>query len=446
MINWRKPLIYILSLLEGSNRINYYKRILEYEKLSSSDLETMQKEKLKNLLLHAYQHVPYYRRELKKAKVVVDGKVNLSNFHKIPILTKDVIRANYNDLISDDYKLRKPFDNTSGGSTGEPIRFIQDKEYLDWNVATKLYIRSFAGQEVGMKEIRLWGSERDILKGSDSFAKRLSNFIFNRKDLNSFRMTDEDLKRFVRVWNTFKPTWVEAYVQSIYEFAKYVRGKGIDVHSPKGVLSSAGNLENEVKEYLENTFSAPVFNRYGSREVGDIACNCLGKDHLHLNVWSHYLEIIENRKFKEKSKGGDVVVTLLTNYSMPLIRYQIGDVASLGSKCDCGRSTPLLKKIVGRSVGLIKRKDGTVIDGEYFTHVFYFRDWLKKFQVVQEDINTVVIKFVLKDGVRQIPIEEKRSIEKDLRAVWREKLKWKKVSEIPNSRSGKYMFVWSKIT
>jgi phenylacetate-CoA ligase len=143
------------------------------EKLSSISLDNIRKKKLTYLLLHAYKNVPYYHNILGKAEVVVNGSANLENFNKIPILTKEIIRKEGSNLYAKDYQRRKPYKNTSGGSTGEPVCFLQDQDYSDWNIANKIYYKSFGGQDVGQKELRLWGSERDVIRGSEKLSDRL---------------------------------------------------------------------------------------------------------------------------------------------------------------------------------------------------------------------------------------------------------------------------------
>ena len=128
-MNWRKPLIY-LSLYAAGNRIPYYlKQIKKYEFLSREKTAELTKRKLETLLLHTHNNVPYYHQILSSCGVVKDNKVDLANFSRIPVLTKEIIRREGKNLYSSDYKKRKPYENTSGGSTGEPVRFIQDAEY-----------------------------------------------------------------------------------------------------------------------------------------------------------------------------------------------------------------------------------------------------------------------------------------------------------------------------
>ena len=104
--------------------IKYLDEIRFLSNSSSANIEIEQSEKLENLLLHAYNNIPYYHKVLQYVEVVKNGRVLLENFEKIPILTKELIRNNFEDLKSKDVNKRKWYYNASGGSTGKPLRII----------------------------------------------------------------------------------------------------------------------------------------------------------------------------------------------------------------------------------------------------------------------------------------------------------------------------------
>ena len=108
---------------------------------------------------------------------------------------------------------------------------------------------------------------------------------------------------------------------------------------------------------------------------------------------------------------GNIIVTLLTNYTMPLIRYKIGDIGVLSDKdCSCGRGLPLLEKVKGRIRSVFRNKQGDLIDGGIFIRLFYFRENIKQFQVIQESLEQITINIVLKDK-KQSKIAEKDFLE-----------------------------------
>ncbi len=146
-----------------------------------------------------------------------------------------------------------------------------------------------------------------------------------------------------------------------------------------------------------------------------------------------------------EGENGRIIVTNLANFSMPLIRYEIGDVGAMsGITCACGRGSKMLKTVTGRTTDHFRKKDGTIIHGEYFTHLFYFKDWVKKFQVVQKDYDLIEIKIVL-DGEK----EEKdiTQIKKDIGVIMGNdcKIKFSYVDAVEESASGKYRYTMSEV-
>lgn len=435
-INWRKPIIYFLSWLQGSKRMEYYHQILQYEKMPDEDLKVIQEEKLKKLLLHAYTNVPYYKTILSESGVIENDEIHLENFSNIPILTKDILKKEFNNLKSKDIDKRHAFKNHSGGSTGEPTEFMQDKEYDDWNIANKMSYRNIVGHQIGMKEMRLWGSERDFLGDKEDPIIIIRNFFFNRKDLNAFRMTQEDMLKYCNIINKWKPLWIEAYTNPIYELAKFAEKKNIKMHSPLGIVSSAGTLYPEIKGKLEKVFNCSILNRYGSREVGDIAC---GLDELKVSTWNAKIEIL---KRNERDNLGKVIVTTLNNYSMPLIRYDIGDIAVESNKWG------YLKKIEGRESEMFRNRKGKVVTGLLFVHflgVVMNEGAIKQFQMIQKDYELIEIKVVVGNRVEFEKIKKKveelidKAMETKCRVIWTE------VDNIPPLESGKYLYIKSEV-
>jgi phenylacetate-CoA ligase len=445
MINWRKPLIYVLLYLSGSKIPQNLKEIKSLENFSKKELKKYQEEKLKKLILHAYHNVPYYHKILKKVGVINNQeKVVLKNFNKIPILSKEIIRKEGENLYSKDHLKRKSYKNTSGGSTGEPIEVLQDKYYSDWNIANKIYYKTFAKQEIGEKELRLWGSEKDILGEKRNLRQFLKDYLYNRQNLNAFKMEIENLENYVRKINNFQPRWIESYVQPIYELANYIKKNNLKIYSPVGILTSAGTLYPYMKDLIEEVFNTKVYNRYGGRELGDVACSCGNSDYLHISIWNNFVELEES-----KNKLSSLLITNLNNFSMPIIRYRIGDIASFtDKKCNCRRSTTLLKKIEGRETSVFKKKDGSVIPSEFFIHfvgVVFNKGEINKFQIIQEDYEELLIKYV--DLNNNDLTELKKKIEKSIYKVMGKNtlIKWKQVKDIKKLKSGKYLYTLSKV-
>ncbi|MHC4574518.1 MAG: phenylacetate--CoA ligase family protein, partial [Planctomycetota bacterium] len=347
MINWRKPMINAAFRLKGQPVFRYLKFLKSIERKSREELIELQNDKLCRLLSHAYKNVPYYNKVLARAGVARGETLDLDSFHQIPVLTKEIIRREGKNLYSKDHKQRGWYFNTSGGSTGEPVKFIQDKDYEAWNYAARFLYNSWGAKEVGEPELQLWGSERDVLAGKEKLSVRLWQRIFNKSVLNAYRLSQEDMRQHVKRWNHMKPKQVWAYTDSMYKFSKFVERQKLTVYSPGSIICTTANLLPEAREHIERTFKCEVFNQYGGREVGTIACECGLHDGMHIFVLHQKLEILDSRQKPVESEGiGEIVVTNLNNYSMPLIRYRIGDTGCfLNRQCPCGRGSPLLKEV-----------------------------------------------------------------------------------------------------
>ena len=261
-------------------------------------------------------------------------------------------------------------------------------------------------------------------------------------------MTPDRMREYLGLLNRFSTKLIIAYAQSIYELAQFAERENIFVSPQTAVMTSAGTLFPFMREKIEKTFQCKVFNRYGSREVGDIASECEAHEGLHVFPWGNYVEIVDEKGFPvPNGTEGNILVTNLSNFAMPLIRYFIGDRGTLSQSdhCSCGRQGQILEKISGRNVDVFKKRDGTLVDGEYFTHLLYFKNWVRKFQVVQKDYSHIVFRIIM-TGAEYAP-EELDEIKEKTRIVMGEDCitSIEFVDDIPLSASGKYRYTISEV-
>lgn len=446
-----KRLLWQLRLKTNGNVLEKLAALRHAQELDEAGVASLQHERLEKLLSHAYKHVPYYQKLFDEYGTVENGKVKLENFSKLPLLSKDELREQGNALRSLDLGARSWRENTSGGSTGEPVRFVQDEIYHEWMLATKLLFDEWTGYHLGDRKVVIWGSERDLLVGKETTKTYFGRYLRNEVMLNSFRMAPEDMRRYIQTINSFRPKQILAYVESIFELARFVEREGLEVHSPAAIMTSAGTLHDDIRQTLERVFRAPVFNRYGSREVGDVACNYIDSTRLYISP-TQYVEVLdEDGSLTAPGEVGEIVITQLHNYAMPLIRYRIGDLAVVAEDEQTqGLAWPALKSVTGRVTDTFYTKSGAQVYGEYFTHLFYFKDWVRKFQVVQETLEHIHIKLVPRtsDNFQIAALQpELDEIKRDIKVVMGEcHVTYEIVEDIPPTPSGKYRYTLSKVT
>jgi len=367
------------------------------------------------------------------------------DFKGLPLLTKSNIRNNIDELTSRDIKKRKSYLNTSGGSTGEPIRFIQDKLYKKWSMASaRYYYENIIGiDELAIKKALFWGSPKDLYAGSIGLRAKMINWLTNTKFLNFFKISEQDMERYVKYINSYKPFLIRSYVTFLNELSNFIEKRGLPIHQPKVIVSTAEKLYKDVRENIENVFGTKVYDFYGTREVNGVAGEC-NAGLLHVFMFNNYVEVLDNDNNPvREGETGKIVVTTLHNYSMPLIRYDIGDMAILGpKKCKCGNPLPTFKEVTGRIYDYFVKEDGSLIHGGYFVYLFRIRDWIKCFKVIQEDYRKIRILAVLGGNINN---SERQDIDNKIRLVMGKQcdILWEIVDDIPKTQNGKYVFTKS---
>lgn len=346
-------------------------------------IEAYQAERLEQLLQHAYQTTPYYRELL---------KTETPDISQIPPLAKKNIREQLHELCSTAFTDEQRIENATGGSTGTPLTFYQDRNYWNQRNLSVYYFDRWAGWNFGQPQLVIWGALAD-LEDDGHWKHRLNNFWRNQYWLNGFHLTDKAMLTTFERMDQCPPQTILAYPSSLYQFATFLSDNGlIPQWNLKGIIASAEMLYPHYRALAEIIFKAKVHNRYGGREVGLIGMEC-AEGRMHINCRDIYLEIDSPDPYSEP---GEILVTQLNNYAMPFIRYRIGDVGMLSDEvCPCGNDLPILAELLGRTTATFRTSTGTLIHGGYFTRQFYGLKGVNQFQIIQETLKHCVLKVVV---------------------------------------------------
>jgi phenylacetate-CoA ligase len=196
VINWRRPILNFYDRRIRSNAAYYASILHGFYALPGERRHQIQAERLSQLLLRSARTVPYYRELLAGSGVVLGDHVDLTRFRQVRQLTRDVLRSEFDRLTSGDLASRAWYENSSGGSSGEPVKVIQDRDYHLIGTATTQMHFAWAGRTIGEPFVRLWGSDRDVLYGTLGWRNQFSNFIRNQIFLNSFNMSIVNMQRY----------------------------------------------------------------------------------------------------------------------------------------------------------------------------------------------------------------------------------------------------------
>lgn len=408
-------------------------------------LARLQRTKLKRLLEYTYQNVPYYQEKFKKTGISISNLHRPECFSQIPLLTKKDINENQHRMIPAVKKNNKLLKYSTSGSTGEALYFYYDMRSSVYRRASVIRNQEWFGIRIGDRSARFWGAPMDLKKAAAARG-RFHAWVNNNMFLSSYNMSDETLEAYERKLNKFKPKLLISYPGPLAVFAEYLIKKNKRIPSIKSIISSAETLFGWQRDLIEKAFSCPVYNRYGCCEFGDIAHECPMREGLHINFDRVIVEILDEKlKPVKKGENGELVITDLDNYGMPFIRYRIGDVASFkDGMCSCGRSFPLLDQVEGRTLDIIRAPNGNRLGGTFWTILFKSRPGIKSFQVIQDRLEEISVKYVKDSDASNIDFQTFKSrIHQKCGEDF--KINFEEASYIPKTSSGKTRIVISKL-
>jgi phenylacetate-CoA ligase len=331
---------------------------------------------------------------MEQTGIVAEEVKTLAHFARLPLLTKRDIQDHGADLQAQGFPMEKRLKNQTGGSTGSPLQFFVDRERFDSRKASTLRHNLWAGIRPGDWLVSLWGSRLDQGRPQtwgDHFRNAL---LYRTVALNTSRISDAEWLNFIKEIRRIKPRAMVAYTQAAVLFARYLRQNKIDDVRIDSIVTTAEMLLPGQREFLEETFGGKVFNRYGCREVSVIASECEFHRGMHVNAEALLVEIVPVAG--SVGKTGRIVVTDLLNYSMPLIRYEIGDMGQWAEEqsCPCGRQLPLLADVQGRITDFLVLPDGRQISGPALTLVISDMADVRQVQFVQRSAQVILLRVV----------------------------------------------------
>ena len=365
-----------------------YLDLKQTEWLPEDAMGALQLAKLRRLLQHAYVHVPYYRRAMQAAGLRPDDIESLDDLARVPLLSKDDVRKHLHfDLFSDNHVKRDMHRVATSGSTGEPFVTYADRHQLEMRFATTLRAAEWTGWRFGDRQVRLWHQTLGMSR-TQVIRERIDALFMRRLFIPAFEIGESTLDDFVARIRAHRPVLVDGYAESFNFLASYVREGGRAGFSPKAVMSSAQALPDGVRDAIEREFHTTVYDKYGSREFSGIAYQCGESHDHHVMDESYVVELLVDGRPARPGEVGEVVITDLNNYSVPLIRYRIGDLAVAVDQsvpCACGRAMSRIGRIEGRTLAIVHCGNGVWIPGSLFSHLFKDYEYaVRYFQIVQD--------------------------------------------------------------
>jgi phenylacetate-CoA ligase len=446
VINWTESgiirnLVYPMwTMQDHPHYLNARTHFEKNQYVSPDALRELQETMLQRIVRHAARHVPYYRSTFETLGVSPMDIRTADDLRRLPVLQKRDLQVSGEHLLADNIEPDKRSLNRTGGSTGSPIQFWVDKARFDLRRASTDRHNAWAGLRPGDYCALLWGAVIDVPAQQVLSVSWKQRALHRQIMLNTAQTDDDGLHAFIQLVRKYRPRHMVAYAQSAYMFAEFCATNAIqDIHF-ETIITTAEMLLDTQREKIEATFGGKVFNRYGCREVSVIASECSEHNGLHVNADALIVEI--DRRREDPEGCGRILITDLYNLSMPLIRYEIGDLGSWAadSICACGRTFPRLRRIEGRITEFLSFPCGKRVSGPSLTLVHSDMREVRQLQYVQTSERDVTLNVVTGTGFGDGTVNE---IRRRLVPYFptSARLAVKVVDHIPREASGKYRFV-----
>ncbi len=380
---------------ERSPYLKYYRQMLRTQYDDPATVIRRQATLLRSVLVAANETIPFWKTRFEDAGIA-PANLDIPDLQSLPILTKQDLREHGTSLLSPKYVGDDLHRHSTSGATGASVVTYRDEHCQQFKRAAVLRADEWSGWRLGQRIASVWGNPhiRTDWKG------RLRNLLLDRRyaSLDTLKMDEATISRFVDVLLRKPPSLLFGHAHSLCLLARFIRARRPQaVVRPNAIISTCMVLHDFERQEIEAIFGCRVTNRYGSEEVSLIASECERHEGLHVNSDCLFVEILDERGNPcESGQPGRVVVTDLTNRAMPLIRYELGDMATWASKkCSCGRTLPLLERVDGRVADYVITSRGEYISGISLTENFALQiPGVVQMQIVQEQINQFVYRIV----------------------------------------------------
>ncbi len=420
----------------------FMNKLMESQWFSRDQLISLQRDKLRELLRHAAYSVPYYRKIFADLSLNLDDINRLEDLGKLPFLQKETLRTRARDLVSTTIPTGSLVPLNTSGTTGKSLRV-----YVDLPSRRKCYcFTSRFHQWVGLPDSRhnITLGGRTIVphaQGRNVFWRynaAMDNYLFS-----IYHMANSNLPFFYEKIRKFRPRFIEAYPSAAYLLSQFILSKGLEPAQPLAVITSGETLFENQRDIIERAFGCPVFDQYGCTEQAHFVSQCeYGTYHVHPEFG--LIELVDDQgRPVAPGRIGRVVCTSFMNRAMPLIRYDLGDMATWGGEpCRCGRNFPVLQKIYGRADDMIKTPSGRLVGR--LASVFRGMDCIKLAQIIQIRLNKIVVKIVPGDNFsskifNSIRMEMAKRLGEEM------EIEFKLVEDIEKSKTGKFKVIISEI-
>jgi phenylacetate-CoA ligase len=404
-------------------------------------LQELQLNRLKQIVAHSYNTVPYYKKLMDEYSLHVDSIRTLDDIKLFPVLSKKDVMEAEDSIVSAKYRKWTLRAARTGGTTGTPL--VIYRNWFSIGNEHAFVRRQWDWAGIGLRDKCAYLTGRLIVK-PDQKNGRLYAYdpIMKELILSTYHLSRRTAEEYAAVIENYDVEAIVGYPSAVYLLARTCLDSGIKL-TLKSALTSSETLTKSMKDTITEAFDCRVFDFYGGAERVCYIFTC-ERGRYHIIPEYGLTELIgiggpdDNRC--------SVVATGFWNMAMPLIRYETGDIVIKSDDiCPCGRAFPAIESISGRQADVVRTSSGREFGAAILTHLLYGTNNIIESQIIQDTLEHITIEYVPsarftetdRDNLRSLIVKHlPRELIVDLREV----------AAVSRTRSGKIKPVVSQIT
>jgi len=358
--------------------------------------------KLKRLISYSYNNIKYYRELFERHGIKTNDIKTAKDLVKLPVLTKEKLRKRFWDFLPRELPPCRV--TRTSGSTGIPVCILSDNNSRLYNSAAIIRYRDALGIGfIGKPILTPLKTETERRKQPHwTFLQGVHKTFY----VNPYANQECEIQNALKIIRKLKKPAIIGITPAIKALAYRIRDGIYPAIKPSAVLTTGECLSTQARELLEETFATKVTDIYACNEAGDIAWQCRKAQGYHINADNCIVEILKHDRPVEDSQVGEVVITNLNRYSMPIIRYKNGDLARFAQGfCQCGCRLPVIWEIIGRTGEDIYLQDGKTLPWNILKRAMNHNQ-IRQFQLVQNRDGSVMVKYLPEKGADTEDIEK----------------------------------------
>lgn len=381
----------------GGRYSEYREMLSRSEDWSVSEMHAYQDERLRTIVRHAYETVPFYRRRFDQERLRPTDIRTQADLIKIPLLTRRDIREHFDDLWSSSVPRRLRRTGHTSGTTGTPLTVGYDRDtvWMTYAVFDRHY--RWSGLRLGADGDRVAVARGNVVVPLEQRRPpywRL-NGRHNQLLLSSFHLSRSTLPSYFDELARFQPAAIDGYPSTLYLLAKFLQSRN-ETFPLRAAITSSETLYDFQRELIEERFACRVFDYYALAERAVFSHECDRHEGHHLAGEYSLAEVVDDGgQAVESDAIGVLVGTTLHNLAMPLIRYATNDrTAILSRRCSCGRHHSMMADVTTKAEDTLTLKDGRLVSPSALTHPFKPLDCIEGSQIVQTATDAITVRIV----------------------------------------------------